>query len=363
MHYAQGDPTTGRPGSSLWDHVASFEALHAGYRRARLSKRYQPEVLRFSADLETELITLQNELRWRSYRTSPYRLFLVHDPKRRQIMAPAFRDRVVHHALCAELEPLCERRFIFDSYACRLGKGTHRAMRRLQHFAFAASRRGHRAWALKADVSRYFVSIPHAPLLDRLRRIVTDPDVQWLVQEILASAALSVDPGGGARGLPIGALTSQLFANVYLDRVDHAVKEDWREPWYVRYMDDLVIVSRDRAGLRRRWRALRDLLADIGLELNPKTAVYPVEGGVPFVGYRIWPERTRVLQSTLRGFRRRLRQMAAHVRRGALSWSDVLLSIRSWIAHAQHADSWRVREQILGDLVITASDLRGGQGW
>lgn len=353
-HHAQGDPHPrggGRPGSSWWEKIIAFDALHAAYLRARRGKRYQADVLAFSANLETELVTLHNELRWRTYRTSPYRSFEVFDPKRRQILAPAFRDRVVHHALCAVVEPLCERRFIHDSYACRAGKGTHAAMRRLQTFLRRATSRGHQAWALKADVSRYFPSIPHGALLRRLWAIVPDSDAHWLFREILASTALS-GPGEPPRGLPIGALTSQLFANVYLDQVDHAIKEDWGEPWYLRYMDDLVVVDRDRLHLRRAWRDLADTFAQHGLAMNPKTTIFAAHAGVPFVGYRVWADRVRVLQASLRRFRRHLRTFAHALRRGAMTWAEVLMRIRSWLAHAAHADSWRVRERLLGDMVF-----------
>lgn len=350
-HYAQGNPVgPGCPGSSLWDQVTSFDALHAAYLRARRDKRYRLDVLHFSANLESELIQLHHELRLHVYRTSRYRAFQVHDPKPRQILAPAFRDRVVHHALCAVIEPLCERRFIFDSYACRVGKGTHAALRRLQGFLGAAARRGHQAWAAKADVSRYFPSIPHAPLRARLTRLIADPDVLWLIDEILASTALSDEPP--AIGLPIGALTSQLFANLYLDAVDHVVKDAWREPWYLRYMDDLVVVTRDP------WEAatrLRDLAAEFtrhGLVLNPKSCVYPVAHGVPFVGFRIWPTHTRLLQGTLRRMRRRLRAMREDVDAGRLPVSQMLRRVQSWLAHTDHAQSRCVRARVLHDVVF-----------
>jgi RNA-directed DNA polymerase len=351
LHHVQDGPAEpGRPGPSLWDQVTSFDALHAAYRRARKEKRYQPDVLHFSANLESELIQLHHELRFRVYRTSRYRSFEVRDPKPRQILAPAFRDRVVHHALCAVIEPRCERRFIYDSYACRVGKGTHAAQRRLQAFLRRATSGGHRAWAVKADVSRYFPSIPHSLLRDRIHDVVGDPDIHWLIDEILASTALS--EGAPARGLPIGALTSQLFANLYLDGVDHLVKEGWREPWYVRYMDDLVIVMRDQVQARARLADLQEAFHAIGLAMNPKSCLYPVAQGVPFVGFRIWPSHTRVLQGSLRRMRRRLRGMQGDYADGRLPFTHILTRIRSWLAHADHAQSAHVRARLLHDVIF-----------
>jgi len=351
LHHHRGDAAHPRRPGSLWEHVWSFEALHAAYRRARRQKRYHAEVLHFSANLEGELLQLQNELIWKTYRPSPYRLFYVHNPKTRQIMAPAFRDRVVHHALCAVLEPLADRRFIFDSYACRIGKGTHAALRRLQAFLRRATAHGHHAWVLKADVSRYFPSVPHQPLLARWRRIIADADVLWLVWEILRSVG-APNTMGEMCGLPIGALTSQVSANVYLDPIDHAVKEVLREPWYLRYMDDMVIVGREKVALRACQRHLAELLASAGLLLNPKTAILSTAVGVPFVGYRIWATHARVLQPTLRRMRRRLRALREDAADGTCDLADVSRRVQSWVAHAAHAESWRVRTALLNDVVF-----------
>lgn len=350
QHHDQGDgDLLRRPGASLWNEVISFEALYAAYRRARRAKRSRPESLRFSAHLDHEILRLQAELLNGTYRPGPFRRFMIHDPKPREIAAPAFRDRVVHHSLCAAIGPLCERRFIYDSYACREGKGTHAAATRLQVFIRAATEHGD-VWALKADVAGYFASISHDLLEAQLHRIVTDPQIRWLINRILASEAEGADLP--RRGLPIGALTSQLFANVYLDPLDHFAKEGLHTRWYIRYMDDFVMLSRDKQQVRDWCDATAQFLSQCGLRLNPKTAILRAAHGIPFVGYRIWPCYRRIRQSTLRRIRRRLRDLQGQYASQQVDATALAKSLQSWAAHLAHADTGRLRTALWGNLTF-----------
>ena len=236
---------------NLWPELISFANLHRAAMKARRGKRQRPDVLRFHFNLEQELWRLHDELSRRDYRPGPYRTFTIHEPKVRLISAASYRDRVVHHALCNVLEPVFERSLSFDSYSCRAGKGTHAAVDRCQEFA-----RRYR-YVLKADIRKFFPSIDHEILKAALRKI-KDHDVLWLAGLIIDHAnpqerVLQWFPGDDLftplerqRGLPIGNQTSQFFANVYLDALDHFVKDRLRVPGYVRYCDDFLAFSDDK---------------------------------------------------------------------------------------------------------------------
>ena len=239
---------------NLWDRMISFESLlHAAHAAAR-GKRFKPGVARFVFDLERQLLLLHEELASKTYRPGPYRTFTIYEGKTRQISAAPFRDRVVHHALTGVLEPIFERSFIFDSYACRKGKGTHAAVDRCQQFA-----RRYR-YVLKADVRKFFPSIDHQILKTLITRKIKDPDVLWLVGLIIDHSnpqdpVLMWFPGDDLftpterrRGLPLGNQTSQFFANVYLDPLDHFVCDRLGSS-YVRYVDDFLVFADDKRRL------------------------------------------------------------------------------------------------------------------
>ena len=221
---------------NLYPQICSWENIHRAWRKARKGERGREPAATFEFNLEDNLVQLQRELETKTYIPGPYHSFYIHDPKRRLISAAPFRDRVVHHALCNVIEPLFERRFIFDSYANRVGKGTHRALDRCQEFA-----RRYR-YVLPLDVRQFFPSIDHAILRQTLARVIADPDAMWLVDHILESGDGVLDkeyemvwfPGDDLlaanrpRGLPIGNLTSQFWANCFLDPIDHFVKRELR---------------------------------------------------------------------------------------------------------------------------------------
>src|SRR5262249_8261152 len=237
---------------NLWENVISFEALLRAAVQACKGKRYRPNVASFHFNLEHELSALHEELSTKTYRPGAYRTFFIHEPDPRQISAAPYRDRVVHHALVNVLEPIYERTFIADSYACRKGKGTHAAVRRCQHFA-----RRFR-YVLKADVQKFFPSLDHEILKALVARKIKDRDVLWLVGQVIDGSNPQEEvlnpfpgdarftPGERRRGIPIGNQTSQFFANVYLDPLDHFVKDRLGIQGYVRYVDDFLVFSDDK---------------------------------------------------------------------------------------------------------------------
>jgi retron-type reverse transcriptase len=341
---------------ALFQRITCFSNLLEAARLAGRGRRLRPNVAAFALDLESELHQLQHELVSRSYRPGRYSTFLIHDKKPRFISAAPFRDRVVHHALCQVIEPIFERRFLYDSYACRKGKGTHAAVERASSFA---RRFRH---VLKCDVEKYFPSIDHAILFGLIAERIWDEGALWLIRTILDGSnlqphALYYFPGDDLfapferrRGIPIGNQTSQFFANVYLDRLDHYVKEALRIPGYVRYVDDVLLFDQDKRRLQDVRSALGEVLAQLRLRLQPrKCFVAPVTSGFTFLGYRIFPTHRRLEADNVRRFKRRLRQYHQAVAAGCMSESQRRDCIRSWIAHARHADTARLRTRILGN--------------
>lgn len=328
----------------LWSGIVSFEALHGAYLKARRGKRFRPEVLEFGAHLEEELLALRAELGSRTYRVGTYRRFYVHDPKTREVAALPFRDRVVQHALVGAIEPIWERRFIYDSYACRVGKGTHAGADRLTGFL----RRAHRMWTqtyvLKGDVSGYFPSVDHGVLRGLLRRYVGCEGTLWLLDEVVGS--WNADEG---RGIPIGNLTSQLFANVYLHELDEFVKYDLRWKFYLRYMDDFVLLGADKAELNRVKAVITRFLQDrLYLRLNPKSSIFPDAQGVDFLGYRIWRTHRLLRKRSIRNMRRRLKAFAA----GKIGMEEMRMSMMAWLGHARHANTYRLRKRMFGSITF-----------
>ena len=336
--------------NNIFPKVYAFDALHAAYLRARAGKRGQADVQAFEQNLEGELIQLQNELIWGEYRTGAYKTFLVHEPKERLVAALPFRDRVVQHALVAAIEPIWERRFIADNYACRPGRGTHRGADRAQALLRQVRRRHGRPMVLKADVAKYFPSINHAILKTLIRRRIACRRTLALIEAIIDSANQINDLHGV--GLPIGNLTSQLCANVYLHELDEFVKHGLREKKYIRYMDDFVIVHHDKAHLQRQRGLIEAFLYQhLRLHTNAKTQVFPVGvlrgRALDFLGYRIWPTHRKLRRYSIQRIKGTLREMRTLYAAGRIGLERVRQSVRSWVEHAGHANTWLLRNRTL----------------
>ena len=316
------------------------------------------------------LLELQDELRSFRYRPGPYANFYIHEPKKRLISAAPFRDRVVHHALCNVIEPRFERRFIFDSYANRVGKGTHRALDRLQQFAWRFR------YALRMDIVQHFPSIDHAILRDTLTRVIREPDVLWLVDRIVESDASVLDgeyslvwfPGDDLfsvlrpRGLPIGNLTSQFWSNCYLDPFDHFVKRELRCSAYLRYVDDFALFSDSRRELWH-WRdAIVDRLAKMRLTVHARAQVVPVNAGIPWLGFVVFPTHRLLKARKVHHFSRRLHDRWRAYCAVEISFAEFDATVKGWINHVRYGDTWGLRRHLLSkplkrdrEMSVTAS--------
>lgn len=334
-----------RRAGHLFDGVCSFENLLRAARRAQRGKRYRRDVLRFNLRLEDNLWLMRRELLAGSWRPAGHRHFKVFEPKERWISAAPYRDRVLHHALCSVIEPILDRRFIHDCWANRRGKGSHRAVLRLQRFA------GRFCYALSMDARKYFASMDHEILKGQFRRLFKDRRLLDLMDLIVdegenpepAAAYFPGDdlftPWERRRGLPIGNLTSQLFANLYLDGFDHWIKEEMGARAYLRFVDDLILLDDSKERLAA-WRAAaRGRLDRLRLRLHPrKCVVRRTAEGIPFLGYVVWPTRIRVRGETVRRFRRRMRRRSAG---GVTDQEARRRSLAAWRGHVEMAGVFR----------------------
>jgi RNA-directed DNA polymerase len=328
------------PGIGTWDN------LRLAYWKARKGANECRPVRRFEERLDDELARLAAELEVRAVRPGGFTRFLIRDPKERLISAPVFRDRVLHHAIMNVCEPWFDRRLIADSFACRKGKGRLAALARATEF----SRR--HGWFLKLDVRKYFDSIPHARLLEELERIFKDRELLELFARIIGSHESA--PG---RGLPIGSLMSQHFANFYLNPVDRLVKERLRIPGYVRYMDDMVLWADGQVDLERALIEVRESLElRLGLELKrPAGILNRAAHGVAFCGFRIFPGWRELGRAGRIRFRARLRELERRHAAGLLGESELQTRVTCLIAFAKEGDTWQFRRRVLTATASTAS--------
>lgn len=332
---------------NLYSRICEFDNIHLAYLKARKAKRYKAEVLRFSANLEENLINIQNHLIWKTYQPSPYKYFTIYEPKERLIAALPFPDRVVHHALCNIIEPIFERSMIHDSYACRVGQGVLSGVKRTTQFLRDTHRRWCRVYCLKADIKKFFPSIDHETLKTIIRKRIVCPDTLKLIDTI-------IDSTGDPRGLPIGSLTSQLWANVYLNEMDHYVKERLQIKYYIRYMDDFVILHDDKNALQTILCDVTAFLDDqLRLKLNRKTQIFPIgPRSLDFLGYRIWPDYRLLRKANVRRTKRKLHKYERLYNQGNIGMKKINPSVMSWLGHAMHADTYRLRNRFLSELVF-----------
>jgi len=338
---------------NLWKRMISFGNLWRSARNAQRGKRFRRPVAQFHFDLEGHLWKLHQQLAAKTYHPGPYRTSYIYEPKKRLISAAPYRDRVVHHALTGMLERIFEPTFVFDSYACRKRKGTHAAVDRCQYFA-----RRYR-YVLKADIRKFFPSIDHQILKDLVARKIKDPDVLWLVNLIIDHSNLQdtivdwfpgdslLTPSEQRRGLPIGNQTSQFFSNVYLDPLDHFVRDHLGVGGYVRYVDDFLVFSNDKRELHDVRQAIIEFLGDFRLRLHPhKCEIFPVTEGIRFLGYRVFPTHRLLAKDNVTRFRRRVRRMQHEYAAGRLTSEKISQRLMAWSGHAKQANTYRLRCQL-----------------
>lgn len=325
--------------SGLFPAFVSFRNLYDAAKKAVRGSSKSQDALEFQFNLEHELLTLERELSEGCYHPGPYHFFTIYEPKERIIAVAPFRDRVVHHALINVLEPVFERIFVFDSYATRKGKGTHAAVIRAQDFI-----RQNR-WYLKCDISRYFHSVDIDILMTRIRRKVKDERILGIVELILYNGASE------GQGLPIGNLTSQFFANVYLDVFDHWMKEEIGARYYLRYMDDFVVFNNDKNFLKH-LRILTESFLEKNLRLSLKKKACCINSslnGLGFLGRRIFPSLIRIRKENLCRSLKKIRRNEDLLKKGLIDEAHYGRSMESLLGYIASCDTLTLRKRLWGN--------------
>lgn len=351
---------------NIFDQIFSMENLYAAYEDAARGRRYHGDVLSYSFDTWTKLKKLRERIYSGEYTIDRYYIFYVFEPKKRMIMSISFEHRIVQWAIYRVLNPIFANGYIEDSYGCIPGRGALGAMQRLHRWVSYVSLKESDWHYLKLDVSKYFYRISHRVLKKVLRKKVQDARLPKMLDGIIDCdhTPFGLPPGKSPGevpledrlydvGMPIGNLLSQMFANLYLNELDQYCKRELGIKHYVRYMDDIIILSDDKAQLRKWREQIRAFLKErLELDLNEKTCIRPIGQGIEFVGYRVWPNRVQLRKSTTLRMKRSLRGVMDAYSRGDMSMERATDTLTCYLGMLGHTDSQRLEEKILEDFVL-----------
>lgn len=320
--------------------LIAIENLFQAWGEFKKGKRKRLEVKIFERHLEDNLFNLHQALRAKSYQHGSYASFYVQDPKQRHIHKASIQDRIVHHLLYKFLYKLFDKSFIFDSYSCRFNKGTHKGVLRLEKFVRKVSKNyTSYCWVLKMDIRKFFASVDQRILFNLLKKKISDRDILWLLSEVIES--FHSDEGKN-KGIPLGNLTSQVFANIYLNELDQFVKHKLRVKYYLRYADDFLLLSNSKECLYDLIGPIRVFLEDkLKLELHPNKILFrKLDWGIDFLGYIVLPHyRLPRTKTKRRIFRKLINKI------GSVNFSQ---SLQSYLGYFGHANSYKIKQELRG---------------
>jgi retron-type reverse transcriptase len=312
--------------TNLFSKIIVFDNIHSAYLKAKKNKRYNPNVLVFFGNLTANLLEIKKEIETETYVHGKYREFIVNESKKRKIRAPAFRDRVVHHALCNVLIPIFEKSFIYNSYACRKEKGSHKAIKKLR----CLLKNKDNVYCLQGDISKYFDSINHDTLIRVIKKKIGCKKTINLILKIIDS--FNKETGVG---IPIGNLTSQLFANIYLNELDQFVFRELKQEYYIRYMDDFLILGSKKELCDIKFKVEQFLTDKLQLKMNPKKVnIFPCGKGIDFLGYVVFKDYVLLRKKTVKRFLKKMKYKAIE---------EVKIA---WFAYSKHANSYLLSKKL-----------------
>lgn len=343
---------------NLYKKLYSFENLILAYKKARKGKTKKNYVIEFEKNLNKNLRNLQQELIKKTYNPKPLKKFVIRDPKTRKIYKSVFRDRIVHHAIINILEPIFEKIFVYDSYASRKNKGQHKALQRFDYFKRKVSNNGKKldgiddnnyvcGYVLKADIVHYFDTVDHNILIDIIKGKVKDDNVIWLIEKIFKNYKNKFDK----KGMPLGNYTSQFFANVYLNKIDYFVKYKLKAKYYIRYVDDFVILHNKKEVLKQYKEKINEYLTNLELELHPtKSRIIPLHKGIPLLGFRIFYYYKLLRKNNTRQVKKNLEEWSRLYGENQIDYEKLISKLEGWFAHAKHGDTYRLRKIIVKNI-------------
>ncbi len=333
----------------LYSQICCYDNLCLAFKKARKRKTLKPYVVKFEKNLKNNLLQLRTELLFGIYQPKPLEVFILRDPKTRKISKSDFRDRVVHHALCNIIEPIFDKTFIYDSYANRIGKGVLKAVERFDCFKRKVSKNNTKTgFVLKADIKHYFETVDNNILIDVIKKKVNDIRVIWLIRIILENHTTKI----GGKSMPLGNLTSQFFANIYLNELDQFVKHILRAKHYIRYVDDFVILHISKKKLDEYKLKIATFLKEkLALDLHlEKSKILPITKGTDFLGFRIFPYHRLVRKKNIRKFSKKLYKICLEYDNKSINYDKVYDFLEGWMAYSRNADTYRLRRGILNSV-------------
>lgn len=325
-----------------FEQIISFENLLKAHKRARLCKQHKKEVIEFELNLSKNLWQLHYDLKYHKYSIGEYRKFMIYDPKEREIQAIPYRDRIVQHSICDNLLiPLMENHLINANCACRVGKGTDYAIKLLRKFMTKHYRKyGKSGYFVKLDIKKYFPSINHEVLYKKLVRFNFDSDTNWLLHTV-------IDSYGNGVGLPMGNQSSQCFALLYLDRIDRIIKEKLGVKFYVRYMDDMILLVSDKQTAQNCLQIIQSEVLKEKVFLNHKSQITNVKNGVEFLGWNFkFGKNGKIIQKVKNQSKKRIFQKYKNTvykyKTKKITLEELQNSIASYKGHLLHGNGWFV---------------------
>jgi len=330
-----------------FEDIISIENLLSAWKEFKKGKGNRFDVGEFELRLMDNILELRSDLINHTYKHGGYQAFNVCDPKPRNIHKAGVRDRILHRAIYRILYPFFDRIFVSDSFSCRNNKGTHKAINRFRDFAYKVSKNNtQNCWVLKCDIKKFFASIDHKILLDILRVYIPDGDIIWVLEKIIESFS-SVRVGVG---LPLGNLTSQLFANIYMNELDNFVKHKLKAKYYIRYADDFVFLSEDKDWLAGILNSIGDFLNDnLKLDLHPnKIFIKTLNSGVDFLGYVLLPHHRVLRTKTKKRIFKRISQKMGGLKNNLITKKSFNQTLQSYLGVLKHCNGHKIKGKIDG---------------
>jgi len=333
--------------SNLFNNIISAENLFLAWDKFKNGKRNKKDVMLFEWNLEENIFRLHRDLKNKTYEHGVYHSFKIRDPKPRDIHKAQVRDRILHHAVFQILNPLFEPCFISASFSCREGYGTHKGVQYLQDTLRKANKNGFiKCFALKCDVKKFFDTIDHDILLAILKKKIKDEDTIWLLKQIISSFSSKNSLLGIEKGIPIGNLTSQLFANIYMNDFDQFIKNKLRVKYFLRYTDDFLIISENKAYLEEILPEIISFLNDaLSIRIHDeKTTIQKTNRGVDFLGYVVFNKYKLVRTKTKRRIFRKFKLKIGQYQNGIILKNSLSQSLQSYLGFLGHGESFAVEE-------------------
>jgi len=334
----------------MFKNLITIENLFNAWYKFRKGKTNKPDVILFERNLEDNIFQLYKDINTKEYHHQAYQTFFIWDPKFRKINKSIVRDRIIHHLIYKYLEEIWQPIFIYHSYSCQIGKGTHKAVNNLAKILRRVSGNNKRnIWYLKMDIKKFFASVDHRVLLKLLEKRVYNPEILWLLEEIIKSYS---ELGQLGKGMPIGNLTSQIFANIYLNELDYFVKQNLQEKYYLRYADDFIFLNQNRDYLENLEKIITDfVLEKLNLEIHPQKIIFgKYFAGIDWLGYIIFPKYKILRTKTKRRMFKKINKKIDDFNSGLIEKTKLYQTIQSYFGLLKHCNSYNLKTKLKNDI-------------